>query len=154
MKVHAKVQTRVMLQKLKSKSWRVFFFLPPDHQGGLFSDRWRVTKREKGLSETAAHVGAGLSGEEIVSPARGKEDHRRACCGIRRHGQSWTRVSSGDRSVVQGKLGPRPQGRDAMDLTRMAAGAGSAATGRRAAGSWADENARALYRPLHSDEQV
>lgn len=63
----------------------VFFFFPcrqtafnPKRciQGDFSNDRWKITKREKGLSVMAASLDAGLGGEEIIFSASSKEDNK------------------------------------------------------------------------------
>lgn len=63
----------------------VFFFFPcrqrafnPKRciQGDFSNDRWKITKREKGLSVMAASLDAGLSEEEISFSASVKEDNK------------------------------------------------------------------------------
>ncbi|KAI4548603.1 hypothetical protein MG293_000933 [Ovis ammon polii] len=45
-------------------------------QGDFSNDRWKITKREKGLSVMAASLDAGLSEEEISFSASVKEDNK------------------------------------------------------------------------------
>lgn len=64
----------------------VFFFFSPCRQtafnpkrciqGDFSNDRWKITKREKGLSVMAASLDAGLSEEEISFSASVKEDNK------------------------------------------------------------------------------
>ena len=86
MKVNVKMQTFIR-QKLKSNWWAFLFFLffiackeaafntKRCNQGDFNSDRWKITKWEKGFSVMAASLDAGLSEEEIIFPARAKEDN-------------------------------------------------------------------------------